>query len=88
MLYFCCIEFDTSCFTGTYVTGETIESGYFKRLHDLRNDSAQELRRLGKVEIKETLSPPVTTGTDGGCESVHNDQTAENADASRGCEGI
>jgi amidophosphoribosyltransferase len=79
-------EFDTSCFTGKYVTGETIECGYFKRLHDLRNDSAQELRRLGKIEIQETQ--PVLTGGDGGCESVHNDQSAEVEDAARGCEAI
>jgi amidophosphoribosyltransferase len=80
------IEFDTSCFTGSYVTGETIECGYFKRLHELRNDSAQELRRLGKIEITETQ--PVLSGGDGGCESVHNDQSAEVVDAARGCEAI
>lgn len=79
-------EFDTSCFTGTYVTGETIDCGYFKRLHELRNDSAQELRRLGKIEIQETQ--PVLPGGDGGCESVHNDKSAEVADAARGCEAI
>jgi len=38
-------EFDTSCFTGKYVTGQKIDDLYFQRLHKLRNNEAQETRR-------------------------------------------
>jgi len=41
---------------------------------------------LGKIEIQETQ--PVLPGGDGGCESVHNDKSADVADAARGCEAI
>jgi amidophosphoribosyltransferase len=35
--------FDSSCFTGEYVTG--IEDGYFERIRQLRNDEAKHKRR-------------------------------------------
>jgi amidophosphoribosyltransferase len=35
--------FDSSCFTGEYVTG--IEDGYFERIRQLRNDEAKHRRR-------------------------------------------
>ena len=35
--------FDSSCFTGEYVTG--IEDGYFERIRQLRNDDAKHKRR-------------------------------------------
>lgn len=37
--------FDSSCFTGEYVTG--IESGYFERIAALRSDGAKQVRRVG-----------------------------------------
>lgn len=40
-------KFDTSCFSGIYVTGETIDDPYFTKLHDQRNDDAQEYARKG-----------------------------------------
>jgi len=37
-------HFDSSCFTGEYVTG--IEPGYFERLRQLRSDDAKRKRRI------------------------------------------
>ena len=37
-------EFDTSCFSGIYVSGEKIDEEYFQRLHALRNDKAKRKR--------------------------------------------
>ncbi len=37
-------RFDSSCFSGQYVTG--IESGYFERLQQLRSDEAKRKRRV------------------------------------------
>lgn len=37
-------QFDTSCFSGIYVTGEKIDDDYFHRLHALRNDKAKRER--------------------------------------------
>ena len=37
------LRFDTSCFSGEYVTG--IEAGYFERLQQLRSDEAKKKRR-------------------------------------------
>lgn len=37
-------KFDSSCFSGEYVTG--IEPGYFERLRQLRSDEAKKKRRL------------------------------------------
>jgi hypothetical protein len=35
-------QFDTSCFSGTYVTGETIHDLYFEQLYAKRNDGAKQ----------------------------------------------
>jgi len=79
-------HFDTSCFTGKYVTGETIGNKYFQRIHELRNDAAQEKRRGGKSQEEE--APLILNVENQGCESVHNDQSAEVEDAQTGCEAI
>lgn len=79
-------QFDTSCFTGKYVTGETINDCYFKRIHDLRNDAAQEKRRSGAVVPQNDV--PMAKGSDHGCESVHNDQRDSTTNAQTGCEAI
>jgi len=81
--------FDTSCFTGTYVTGEDVNDDYFKKLHELRNDSAQESRRLpGAVTPKKNSIQLTGANNDEGCESVHNDKRKGETDASKGCEAI
>jgi len=38
-------KFDSSCFSGEYVTG--IEPGYFERIKQLRSDEAKKKRRAG-----------------------------------------
>jgi amidophosphoribosyltransferase len=40
-------QFDTSCFSGTYVTGETISDFYFEQLYNKRNDGAKEESQYG-----------------------------------------
>jgi amidophosphoribosyltransferase len=96
-------SFDTSCFSGTYVTGEKIGDSYFRRLHDLRNDSAKQLNKSGVLRV-ETNGDAATTstldGTNGqsnqhfssqssqiGCESVSND-TRESLSDDDACEPI
>ena len=37
--------FDSSCFTGEYVTG--VEPGYFERLHAQRGDEVRQQQRNG-----------------------------------------
>jgi amidophosphoribosyltransferase len=37
-------QFDTSCFTREYITGD-IDEAYLARIESLRNDSAKESRR-------------------------------------------
>jgi len=78
-------DFDTSCFTGKYVTGEKIGDQYFQNLHMMRNDSAQELRR-SKKDNMEAIT--VSTTSDQGCESVHNDKRELAVDVRKGCEAI
>lgn len=77
-------KFDTSCFTGEYVTGQRVGDSYFQRLHELRNDDAQESRRGNKKKI----DIPIVSGEPQGCESVHNDQRKQNDSAQKGCEAI
>ena len=70
------------------MTGETIESDYFQRLHQLRNDSAQESRRHGAKPKKEVKVPVPVPGGSEGCESVHNDQRKASEGVGGGCEAI
>lgn len=81
-------NFDTSCFSGSYVTGECIGDSYFQRLHMLRNDSAQELRRgtsaFGSSNLSDDQTPKQSHD---GCESVQNDKREGQSDG-KGCEAI
>jgi amidophosphoribosyltransferase len=77
-------EFDTSCFTGKYVTGQSISDEYFQKLHSLRNDAAKESRKKNGNSYVPVASDVGATG----CESVHNDQRDVDLDAGKGCEGI
>jgi amidophosphoribosyltransferase len=69
--------FDTSCFSGTYVTGEKIDDAYFTRLHDLRNDTAKRVRN-GDADANdgEGAEQPVKKPqqSNDGCESMQNDK--------------
>ena len=76
-------QFDTSCFSGEYVTGEKIGDSYFTRLFDERSDAAKERKRRG-IEMHrnqncndDTPSPNKQRkplGSNDGCESVSNDK--------------
>jgi len=77
-------DFDTSCFSGTYVTGETIGNAYFERLHELRNDNAQNMRRNGTCQNSLSIS---VKGSHHGCESMVNNQD-QGSSAKGGCEPI
>jgi hypothetical protein len=70
------------------VTGEKIGDEYFSRLHKLRNDTAQELRRTGGSAPVEKVEEVVASGGDEGCESMHNDKRDTETDAKKGCEAI
>lgn len=72
-------QFEASCFSGKYVTGETITDEYFSHLHDKRNDNAKRLREDSVVS---TASPNKSS-----CESISNDKRPDmNGEAS--CESI
>jgi len=76
-------DFDTSCFTGKYVTGEKIGDEYFQKLFMHRNSSAKELR----ITSMNNLLAAAAIAGEGGCESVHNDKREPEA-GKKGCEGI
>lgn len=69
-------QFDTSCFSGTYITGESIDDPYFAQLFDLRNDDAKQRR----IDYAGTSCDSIMSGkfrpqqSNEGCESVHNDK--------------
>ena len=44
-------EFDTSCFSGTYVTGD-VTPEYLERLRNERSDAAQARRRIAQSNLK------------------------------------
>lgn len=67
-------EFDTSCFSGTYVTGEKIGDEYFSHLHELRNDQAQEERRGSVTAGTSDRKRPLPRQSNDGCESMTNDK--------------
>ena len=65
--------YETSCFSGTYVTGESINDDYFAKLHDLRNDDAKlkQLESTGAAQVAKAGMPP---GSHDGCENLQNDR--------------
>lgn len=62
-------SFDTSCFSGIYVTGQTIDDEYFKKLHRTRNDDAKHARANGGKNERKRPRPQSNEG----CESMNND---------------
>jgi amidophosphoribosyltransferase len=79
------VAFDTSCFSGTYVTGEHIDDVYFQRISNLRNDAAKQTRKSGSMENGSPEKKPKQSND--GCESVSNDTRAKDLD-DPGCETI
>ena len=62
--------YESSCFSGSYVTGEKIGDEYFTKLHDLRNDSAK-VKQLESTGAATVGLPP---GSNEGCENLSNDK--------------
>jgi amidophosphoribosyltransferase len=94
----CLEQFDTSCFSGVYVTGEKIDDDYFHRLHALRNDNAKRTREgddtgngnseHNKSHKKTCMAPDMKYRQhDGGCESLSNNDASLLVDATI-CEPI
>mmetsp|Transcript_5164 Transcript_5164/g.12327 ORF Transcript_5164/g.12327 Transcript_5164/m.12327 type:complete len:565 (-) Transcript_5164:113-1807(-) len=79
-------NFDTSCFSGTYVTGQKIGDSYFQRLYDLRNDDAKQKKLSSSVMGDMGISKPKQSND--GCESVQNDNRKEALNRSGSCEAI
>lgn len=80
-------KFDTSCFSGTYVTGQKIGDAYFQRLYNLRNDAAKQERDVkGKGESGISTTKPQQSNN--GCESVMNDNRKHSLVHSNSCEAI
>lgn len=57
------------------MTGEKIGDAYFRELHELRNDDAQEKRRAGAGE-KGGRKRGLPRQSSDGCESMSNDKRA------------
>jgi amidophosphoribosyltransferase len=69
-------KYETSCFSGEYVTGEKIGDSYFEKLYASRNEAAK-LRRVSKLNGVATASEVtakrrISGGS--GCESMSNDK--------------
>lgn len=82
-------SFDSSCFSGIYVTGEKIGDSYFDRLYDRRNETAKQKRNGGGEEHLHSSrhASKLPLQSNDGCESVNNDtRTAQHNEG--GCEGL
>mmetsp|Transcript_21920 Transcript_21920/g.49903 ORF Transcript_21920/g.49903 Transcript_21920/m.49903 type:complete len:553 (-) Transcript_21920:103-1761(-) len=71
-------SFESSCFSGRYVTGERMGDAYFTALHEARNDDAQH----GKDGVGPL--PP----SHNGCESMMNTSRDRGLSIGRGCESL
>jgi amidophosphoribosyltransferase len=82
--------FDTSCFSGIYVTGEKIGDEYFTKLHDLRNDDAKQKRKRGPVTPSDTEdSPPKRPQqSNEGCETLLNRSEHSSVGGGSSCEPL
>lgn len=83
--------FDTSCFSGEYVTGEKIDSEYFQKLYALRSDAAKQ-ERTNLPSSASTNSLNLTTKesaqqSNNGCENLFNNKSS-GVTAKNGCESL
>lgn len=79
-------NFDTSCFSGEYVTGEKIGDDYFVRLFAARNDKVREKRRVENGTSSGRNKKPVQSNN--GCEGMGNDQREVLSDDGVACEPL
>jgi len=68
-------KFDSSCFSGCYVTGEKIGDDYFTKLHAMRNDDALEKRKRGPETDDDDSSGKRPVQSNNGCETLSNNKT-------------
>lgn len=83
--------FDSSCFSGIYVTGEKIGDEYFTKLQELRNDDAKEKRKRGAGTDGDGISPPKKpVQSNNGCETLSNNKAESESSAAgdAACEPI
>lgn len=81
-------EFDTSCFSGEYVTGEKIGDAYFTKLYNLRNEAAKTQRNSSFISQASSASLTRTAiQSNNGCESVSNDKRSGYT-SDDGCESL
>jgi amidophosphoribosyltransferase len=69
----CTAVFDTSCFSGEYVTGERIGDEYFTKLFALRNEGAKKVRN-GTSDADDDSAGGKTQQSNNGCESLSNNK--------------
>ena len=81
------LEFDTSCFSGEYVTGEKIGDKYFERLYNLRNDAAKEMKNSFVSQSSTISQTKKAQQSNDGCESVSNDKRGGYS-SDDGCESL
>ena len=82
-------KFDSSCFSGCYVTGEKIGDDYFTKLHERRNDDAQEKKKRGPESNGDESPLKKPAQSYHGCETLSNDKTAStSADRDAACEPL
>ena len=67
-------DYESSCFSGRYVTGEDVGDEYFAKLHDLRNDGAKTAKRLSSTGAGSGLGGGLPPGSHDGCENLSNDK--------------
>ena len=63
--------FDTSCFSGEYVT-PGIDEAYLKTLHDARNDSTMAIKNRDHLRPVGVPVPAMARSTSGQCEGIYN----------------
>ncbi len=81
-------RFDSSCFSGDYVTGQVIGDSYFEKLHDLRNDKAKEKRKIGPGSNEEEGPAKRPAQSNDGCEPVANDKRVLSTIDGAACEPL
>jgi amidophosphoribosyltransferase len=90
-------KFESSCFSGEYVTGERIGDEYFKKLYALRSDAAKEKKKRGSMSMSggdcsedESSPKKAPLQSDKGCETLQNDTTmaTDRASVDDSCESL
>jgi amidophosphoribosyltransferase len=80
-------KYETSCFSGEYVTGEKIGDCYFQNLFASRNQIEKQKKNSQQADSSSNTTPEKQFARGSGCESMNNDQRVmSRSDAS--CESL